>query len=48
MKELVILKRKLKPEKLQESTKYLQKYRKQRNLMTYFFDYATLSINKTQ
>ena len=30
------------------STKYLPKYGRQGNLMTYFFDYATLSIKKTQ
>ena len=28
--------------------RYLQKFGSQRNLMTYFFDYITLSTNKMQ
>ena len=40
--------KKLKTEKLLASMKFLHKYGRQRNLTTYFFDYATQSINKTQ
>ena len=39
--------KKLKAEKLQ-ALKYLLKFRKQENLMTYFFDYATQCTNKTE
>ena len=34
-------------EKLQASMKYLQEFGRQGNSITYFFDYTTLSINKT-
>ena len=37
-----------KTEELRYSTEYLQKYGRQENLMTYFFNYATLRISKTQ
>ena len=40
--------KKLKVEKLQALTKYLLKYGWEENLTTYFFDYVTLSINRTQ
>ena len=43
----IVLKKKLKSEKFLTSTKYLLKYGRQENLMTYFFDYAILAINKT-
>ena len=35
-------------EQLQALKKYLLKFWRQGNLMTYFFDYAILSVNKTQ
>ena len=43
-----VQKKKLKAEKVQATMKYLLEYRRQENLMTYFFDYAMLSKNKTQ
>ena len=39
--------KKFQAEKLQALTKYFLKYGKQENLMTCFFDYVILSINKT-
>ena len=38
----------LKLEKVQTLMKYLLKYETQGNLMTYFFDYATLCVTKAQ
>ena len=40
--------KKLKTEKLQASTKCTQKYGRQGNLMTYYFDFATPYINRIQ
>ena len=45
-KNLTHFGKQLKAEKLQSSTKYLLKYERQENLTSYFFDYATLGINK--
>ena len=39
--ELNTVLKKLKAEKIQALTKYLQTYEKQGNLMIYFFNYAT-------
>ena len=47
-KELDAVLKKIKAEKLQTSMKYLQKFQKQENLATYFFNYAILCIIKTQ
>ena len=46
--ELTLELTKLKAEKLQASTKYPQNYGRQGNLMTYFFDFATPSVNGMQ
>ena len=43
----ILLKEKLKAEKLQASTKYLQKFGRQENLTTYFFDFTTPTIKNT-
>ena len=37
---------KFKPGKLLVGIEYLLKYKRQENLVTYFFDYAKLSMNK--
>ena len=46
--KIVVTKIFKKKEKLQASRKYHQKYGKQGNLMTYFYDFALLYINKSQ
>ena len=46
--EDLVLKNKLKIEKLLASMKYPPKFGRQENLTTYFFDYATLSMKKSQ
>ena len=43
----IVLKKKIKAEKLQTSTKYPLNLERQENLTTYLFDYAMLSISKT-
>ena len=46
--ELDIILKKSKAEKLLASIKFSLKYGRQENSTTYFFDYATLCINKIQ
>ena len=38
--------KKLSPENLQAAMKYFQKYKRQGDLTTYFFNYASLCISK--
>ena len=47
-KQITLDQEKLKVEKLQASMKYLQKYERQGNLMTYYFDFVIPYINNIQ